>query len=382
MTRDVAIAGVGESRSGEVADATALGLHLEAARAALSDAGLGKSDVDGLFSCGADGLHPLLLAEYLGLEPRYVDSTQIGGSSWELFVEHAIGAVSAGLCEVALLVYGSTARSDLKRGLRTGELPRGGRGPAQFESPYGLTLIGKHALAARRHMHECGTTPEQLAEIAVAARANAARNPRAMYREPITVDDVLASRMIADPLHALDCCIRSDGGGAVVVTTMERARDLAKAPVQVLGTGEALSHLHLSQWEDLTRLAAGEASAARAFAAAGITPADVDVLCCYDSFTITVLLTLEALRFCARGEGGPFVEGGTLALGGALPTNPDGGGLSANHPGMRGVFLLIEATRQLRGEAEGRRVDGAEIAVAHGTGGFLSSCGTVVLGRG
>src|SRR5918996_1919595 len=215
--RKVAIAGVAESRYGEVPDATALQLHQEAAALALADAGLTPSDVDGLFSCGADIMHPLILGEYLGLRPGYVDGTQVGGSSWEFFVHHAVGAIEAGLCDVALLDYATTSRSDLKRKIRSANVAIEARGPAQFESAYGHTVIGRHAMAATRHMHEFGTTPEQLAEIAVQIRSNAARNPLASFRDPITVDDVLSSRMVASPLHKLDCCIRTDGGGAVVL---------------------------------------------------------------------------------------------------------------------------------------------------------------------
>jgi acetyl-CoA acetyltransferase len=379
MTTGVAIAGVGESRFGRVPDATSWQLAREAAAAALADAGLGPGDVDGLFACGNDLMYPMLLAEYLGLRPRYVDGTNVGGSSWELYVHHAIGAVRAGLCEVALLTYGSTTRSDLKAGLRTANLARAARGPAQFEAPYGQTLIGRYAMAATRHMHEFGTRSEDLAEIAVQARANAARNPLAMYRDPITVDDVLASPLVASPLHSLDCCIRSDGGGAVVVVAADRAADLRKRPVTVLGAGEALGYESMAEWPDFTESPARESSA-RAFAMAGVIPADVDVLEVYDSFTITVLLTLEAMGFCGKGEGGAFVRDGRLLVDGQLPTNTDGGGLSSNHPGMRGVFLLVEAVRQLRGEAEGRQVPDARIAAVTGTGGWFSSAGTLVLG--
>ncbi|HYI45154.1 MAG TPA: acetyl-CoA acetyltransferase [Actinomycetota bacterium] len=379
MAPSVAVAGIGESRFGTVPDATALELHAEAAAAAVADAGLTKDDVDGLFSCGPDLLHPVVVAEYLGLRPSYVDGTQVGGSSWELFVHHALAAISSGACSVALLTYGSTARSDLKRGARTANIAIGGRGPAQFESPYGHTVIGRHAMAATRHMHEFGTTPEQLAEIAVQIRSNAAHNPLASFRDPLTVDDVLSSRMVASPLHKFDCCIRTDGGGAIVLVSADRARDLPKPPVYVLGAGEAVSHETMLGWEDVTESPA-RWSAERAFGMAGVRPGDIDVLQAYDSFTITVLLTLEALGFCGKGEGGSFVEGGTLTLDGKLPTNTDGGGLSSNHPGMRGVFLIVEAVRQLRGEATGRQVNGARLAAVNGTGGWFSSTGTLVLG--
>jgi acetyl-CoA acetyltransferase len=379
--RGVVVAGVAESRFGTVPDATPLQLHVEAAAGALADAGLSRDDVDGLFSCGPDVLHPVVLAEYMGLRPGFVDGTPVGGSSWELFVHHALAAIDSGRCSVALLAYGSTARSDLKRGLRSANVAIEGRGPSQFEAPYGHTVIGRHAMAATRHMYEFGTRPEQLAEIAVQIRDNAARNPQAMYRDPITADDVLSSRMVASPLHKLDCCIRSDGGGAVVLVSEDRAADLPKPPVTVLGAGEAVSHHVMSSWEDVTESPA-RWSAERAFGMAGVKPGDVDVLQVYDSFTITVLLTLEALGFCGKGEGGPFVEGGRLRIDGGLPTNTDGGGLSSNHPGMRGLFLIIEAVRQLRGEATGRQVEGARLAAVNGTGGWFSSTGTLILGAG
>jgi len=377
--RKVVIAGVAESRFGEVPDATALQLHQEAAALALADAGLQPSDVDGLFSCGADIMHPLVLGEYLGIRPAYVDGTQVGGSTWEFFVHHAVGAIEAGLCNVALLDYATTSRSDLKRRIRSANVAIDARGPAQFESAYGHTVIGRHAMAATRHMHEFGTMPEQLAEIAVQTRFNASHNPKAMYRDPITVEDVIGSREICSPLHMLDCCIRSDGGGAVVLVAEDRVADLPKKPVWILGAAEAISHHTMSEWVDFTESPA-RYSAERAFAMAGVKPDDIDVLQVYDSFTITVLLTLEALGFCPKGEGGRFVEGGRLRLDGDLPTNTDGGGLSSNHPGMRGLFLIIEAARQLRGEADGRQVDGARLAAVNGTGGWFSSTGTLVLG--
>lgn len=379
MLRSVAVAGVGESEYGVVPHKTALQLHHDAAAAALEDAGLTPGDVDGLFSASFDtvDLHIVRLAEYLGLAPTWFDSTMSGGGAWETLVEHAVAAIACGMCEVALLVYGSTQRSDTGRRLGTGARGRA-VGPRQFDVPYGPPIVAEYALAARRHMHEFGTTPEQLAEIAVTTRAHAGHNPNAMYRDPIGVDDVLSSRMVADPLHLLDCCVVSDGGGAVVLTSLDRARDCRKGAIQVLGAGSALSHMSVSQWPDMT-VSPARRSGEIAYARAGLGPSDVDVLQAYDSFTITVLLTLEALGFCPRGEGGRFVEDGALRVGGALPTNTDGGGLSSNHPGMRGIFLLVEAVRQLRGEAL-LQVPGAEVALCNGTGGVTSACGTVLLG--
>jgi acetyl-CoA acetyltransferase len=243
-----------------------------------------------------------------------------------------------------------------------------------------MTLVGAYAMAAQRHMHEYGTTPEQLASIAVQMREHAARNPNAMYRDPITVEDVVSSKLVADPLHKLDCCVISDGGCAILLSTEERARDLAQPLVYVRGAAGGTTHHSVQGMADMTTTAAALVGP-KAFAEAGITPRDVDVFCSYDSFTYTVLVMLEDLGFAPKGEGGPFVADGNLRLGGALPTNPDGGGLSATHPGMRGLFLLCEATRQLRGAAGESQVDGAEIAVCNGSGGWLSTQGTVVLGK-
>jgi acetyl-CoA acetyltransferase len=376
--RRVAIVGVAASDCGRVDEKTDYELHYQAASRALADAGLSRSDVDGYMSCGTGTLPPIDVAEYLGLQPAWVDSTHVGGSAWEFYVEHAVAAIEAGQAEVVVMSYGSTTRADLKRRLRTANLGFSNRGPGQFDSPFGFSLIAKYAMVARRHMHEFGTTLEQLAEIAVSTRFNAGFNPDAYYRDPITIADVLGSPMIADPLTKLQCCIRSDGGGAVVLTSAARAADCARSPVWVLGTGEAISHVTMSEWRDFTDSPCIR-SGRLAFDRAGVAPSDIDLCQIYDSFTPTVLVTLEGLGFCAKGEGGPFVEGGRLRLGGALPTNTDGGGLSACHPGMRGVFLLIEATRQLRGECGERQVPGAGLACVSGTGGWMSSASTVIL---
>jgi acetyl-CoA acetyltransferase len=378
---NVAIVGVGESEYGRETGKTTLRLHYDAAAAALEDAGLSFAEVDGLFSCAiSPGLHGNQLCEYLGIQPRYLDSTSVGGGTWEMYVEHAAAAISAGRCEVALLVYGSAQRTEFGAKLGTGFRSKP-TGIAQYEAPYGLTIVSAYAMAARRHMAVYGTTSAQLAEIAVAMRRNAERNPEAMYRDQISVDDVLSSRMIADPLHMLDCCVVSDGGGAIVITTAERARSLKRKPVWVLGTGSGYSHDTVLQMPDLARMDAAAASSALAYKQAGVGPEDIDLLQIYDSYTITVLLTLEALGFCKAGEGGAFVEGGRLAYDGLLPTNTDGGGLSSNHPGMRGVFLLIEAVRQLRRDAGSRQLEKPmQLALCHGTGGQLSACGTVILG--
>ncbi|HEX5615900.1 MAG TPA: acetyl-CoA acetyltransferase [Acidimicrobiia bacterium] len=379
MSRRVAIVGAALSDIGRVDTHSPFELHFQAASRAVADAGLTKDDVDGFGSTGLGLLAPVEVAEYLGLRPTWADGTGVGGSTWEFMVEHAVAAISAGHAEVVVLVYGSTARADLKARRRSANLSFGTRGPVQFDAPYGHTLISKYAMAARRHMHEFGTTVEQLAEIAVSTRYNASLNPEAFYQDPITIDDVQSSTMIADPLTKLHCCIRSDGGGAIVLTSEDRARDCAKQPVWVLGTGETTSHTTMSEWEDFTESPAVR-SGRLAFARAGITPADVDLCQIYDAFTPMVLLSFEALGFCAKGEGGPFVADGRMRVGGALPTNTDGGGLSHCHPGMRGMFLLVEAVRQLRREASGRQVEGASVCCVNGTGGWFSSASTVILG--
>jgi len=376
----IAIVGIAESDYGRVPNMTELQLHAQALQRALEDSGLRKSEIDGVFSSSDALIEPtVMLCEYLQIFPRYTDTTSIGGASFEAHLNHAVAALRTGKCEVALITYASTELSSRGRALGTGEwstaIPE-----ATYEAPYGNTLVGAYAMAARRHMHQYGTTSEQLAEIAVVTRRHAGLNPFAMYRKPITIKDVLDSRMIADPLHLLDCCVVSDGGGAVLVTTEERARDLKQMPVFVLGSSESHTHTHISQMPDLTVTAAA-VTGPQAFAEAGVRPDEIDMAMIYDSFTITVLLLLEDLGFCKKGEGGAFVQDGRIALGGQLPINTDGGGLSANHPGMRGIFLLIEATRQLRGQCGPRQVKDAKLAVAHGSGGLLSSQATTILGR-
>jgi len=381
LSGEAAIAGVYEHPSRWAPEKTEIQLMAESARGALDDCGLKLADVDGLFAASMTmGIMGVVqLSEYLNLKPRHLDGTNIGGSSFVSHVAHAAAAIHAGLCDVALVLYGSTAASNA---MAIGTGGGAGRDPAAaFVGPYGMTTVGSYALVARRHMEQYGTRPEQLAEIAVSTRKHASLNPDAKMRKPISVDDVLESRMISDPLHLLDCCIISDGGGAVVVTSRERARDLRKAPVAILGCGEAVCHQELGA-PDLLTLAARD-SGARALAMAGLAPSDMDLATIYDSFTITVLLTLENLGFCKPGEGGAFVEGGRIGLGGELPVNPDGGGLSSNHPGMRGIFLVIEAVRQLRGECGDRQVADARLALAHGTGGTIGvahSGATLVLG--
>ncbi len=383
VSGQIAIAGVYEHPTRWAPQKTESQIMAECARGALDDCGLSLQDVDGLFAAGIGmGIMGVVsLAEYLNIKPDYLDGTNIGGSSFVSHVSHAAAAINAGMCEVALILYGSTAASNAMA-IGTG-MGGGGRDPAgAFVGPYGMTTVGSYAMVAQRHMNTYGTTSEQLAEIAASTRRHASLNPDAKMRDLIEVEDVMASRVISSPLHLLDCCIISDGGGAVVVTSLERARDLKKPPVVVLGCGEAVCHQELGT-PDLLTIAAKQ-SGEKAFRMAGLTRDEVDFCTIYDSFTITVLVTLECLGFCKPGEGGGFVENGRIGLGGALPVNPDGGGLSSNHPGMRGIFLVIEAARQLRGACGERQVENAKIACVHGTGGTLGiahSGATLLLGQ-
>jgi len=375
--RRAAIVGVAESDIGRTPHLTVLSQQALAARAALAEAGLTRDTVDAVFTAGEWSWAPAMtLAEYVGIQPRYTDSTNIGGSSFEAHAGHAAAAIEAGLIDVALITYGSTQRTGRSRDTaRPAELT------AQFELPYGLPMpVGAYALAARRHMHQYGTTGEDLAQVAVAARQWARLNPRALLRDPITTGDVLDSPMICDPLHKLDCCLVTDGGGAVVIAAEDRWPDVATEPVVILGHGETHTHASIPSMPDLTVTGAAQSGPA-ALKMAGATVDDIDVAEIYDSFTITVLLTLESLGFCPPGEAKDFVAGGRTAPGGEFPMNTNGGGLACTHPGMYGIFLLIEAVRQLRGDfAWARQVPDAELALVHGTGGVLSSAATVILG--
>jgi acetyl-CoA acetyltransferase len=320
----------------------------------------------------------MVLGEYLGIKPKYTDGTNIGGSSFESHVAHALTGIQVGLFDVALITYGSTQRTGGRAATRPQPVA-----PLteQYERSFGLPMtVGAYALAAMRHMHVYGTTSEQLAEIAVATRKWASMNEKAFMRQPIEIEDVLQSRMIAEPLHLLDCCLVTDGGGAVIVASAKAAARAKKRPIWILGHGETHTHHSISSMPDLTVTGARE-SGRRAFEMAGVTHDEIDVAEIYDSFTITVLLTLEALGFCKPGEGGAFVSGQRTAPGGAFPMNTNGGGLSFCHPGMYGIFLLIEATRQLRGECGERQVNDAKLALVNGTGGVLSSTSTLILGR-
>ncbi len=387
--RDAAIVGIHEFPSRDVeGELTALHIKAECAARALEDAGLNWSDVDAVYDAAEGGATGLTISEYLGLQPTVIDTTNVGGSSYEFHAAHAQQSIAAGKASVALLTYGSTAHSSVSR------IGTGGRGmgvyPADnLEATAGMTLIANYAMCAHRHMHQYGTTSEQLAEISVATRYHAMRNPEAVramedlefldIRET-TIDDVVNSRMIADPLHLLECCMISDGGGAVVIASEKVARDCRTTPVWIIGSGEATKYPGIGS--DITTSAAAQ-SGPIAFQEAGISPSEIDIAMIYDSFSITVLTILEDLGFCAKGEGGDWVQGGRLCFdnsdGPAL--NTDGGGLSSNHPGMRGIFLLIEAARQLRGQSCSQ-VNNPKLAVAHGNGGMLGSRhsgGTIIL---
>jgi len=385
--REAVIVGVADAalRDGMLAQPmTPLQVQAKVAAAAVADAKLSLSDVDGLLTTGQWGvpgvgqLPTISVAEYLGIVPRFCDGTNIGGAAFESHVGHATMAIERGMCEVALITYGSTQKSARSRTL-------GGRPPAltmQYETPWGLpTPVGGYAMAAMRHMHEFGTTSEQLAEVAVAARAWAGLNAAATHREPLSVSDVLASPMISDPLHLLDSCLVTDGGGAIVMTTAEHARALGVQPIHVRGFGEAHTHWSIANMPDLAWHTAAERSGRDALRMAGVGLNAIDLVEIYDSFTITVLMTLEALGFCGRGESGRFVAESRIAPGGSFPMNTNGGGLSYAHPGMYGIFLLIEAVRQLRHECGERQVAGASTALVHGTGGTLSSSATCILSR-
>jgi acetyl-CoA C-acetyltransferase len=391
--RKAAIVGIHEYPLRVAPGVSAMSIKVQSIRRALEDAGLKWSDVDALYEAGdGEAAGGLQLSAYLGIHPRVIDTTSVGGSSFEFHAAHALRDIAAGKCRVAVLSYGATSAS---RRLAIGTGDRSGAVPnwrANMERPYGSTLIANYAMVKRRHMHQYGTTMEQLAGISVSTRHHAMRNPDAVKAmtdlefvgiNDITVEDVLDSRVIADPLHLLECCMISDGGGAVVIAAPDVARNCAKNPVWIIGSGEATKYLDNDG--DLTVSAAAQ-SGPEAFGEAGITPDEIDIAMIYDSFTITVAVCLEDLGFCAKGEAGDFVANGRLAFDNPdakLAMNTDGGGLSSNHPGMRGIFLLFEATRQLRGESTSQVPD-ARLAVAHGNGGMLASVhtgGTIILAR-
>lgn len=383
---DVAIVGVARSEGPWTPGRTSLELHAELSRAALEDAGLAKDQVDGVLTAGCDEptycedvAHSAVFCEYMGLKPRFTYAVDLGTPVFAKMVEIAAVAIQAGLCHTVLMASAEPTVSRASRAAALGKMASFGH--PEFELPYGVSIPAFYALVARRHMHEYGTTGAQLARVAVAMRRHAGLNPSARYREPISVEDVLDSPMIADPLHRLDCCVTTDGGGALVLTSLERARDLQQPPVVVLGTAQAFSHEHLIAAPSLTSFLDGETRAAL-YQKAGLSPDDIDVALLYDNFTVSVLVQLEDLGFCERGEAGAFVEAGHIDLGGRLPVNPHGGLLSESHPGRPGgIIHLVEAVGQLRGTAGPRQVEGAELALVHGVGGVMSNQASAILGR-
>ncbi len=383
-SRKVAIVGVGESEIGFVPNTNIMELGTSSALNALEDAGLSVRDVDGVFSGGPGGNSVSLITEYLGITPRYLDGTSVGGTSYIIHVEHAMAALMAGLCDVAMIFHAEMARSRTRGGNPIGAPGGGGARETyggQFEAPFGPAgAVSQVGLAAVRHMHEYGTTREQMAEVSVSTRKWAQLNPRAMMRDPITVEDVLESRMIAWPFSMFMCCLVTDASGCVILTTAERAKSLKKKPVYVAGTGESMTHSNVSQMKDMAYWEACATNARRVFPMAGVDRKDIDVVELYDAFAFNPMFALEALGFCQLGESGDFVSNGATAPGGRLPMNTHGGGLSYTHPGPYGIFPLIESVRQLRGEGDRRQVPNAHHAVVNGMGaGLMSTCGTLVL---
>jgi acetyl-CoA acetyltransferase len=379
----VAIIGAADTEVGKVPHLSATALCVEAARRAMENAGITKDQIDGLVTCNSMAepymYHAEVIAEYLQIFPRYCISANAGGGTTMTSIQHAATAIASGVCETVLVSLGDSLRSGLSR--EQSKKMQSSTGHPEFETPYGATVPAFYALIARAHMDAYGTTPEQFAAVAVSGRRHAARNPAAQMRELITVEDVLNSRMIADPLHLLDCSLVSEGGAAIIMTSAERAADFPNDPVYILGAGEGHSHEHISQARSLTTSAAVE-SGRRAYRMAGLGPRDVDVAQIYDCFTPVVLIELEDLGFCAKGEAGAFVAAGETALDGTLPMNTHGGMLSHCHPGNPGaMFSLTEAVAQLRRQAGDRQVDDAEIALVHAQGGIMSSHATLILGR-
>ncbi len=377
----VAIAGVGTAGCGEAPGYTDIELLALAAKAAVEDAGLSMRDIDGLCTANLEAaMWPFNVVEYLKLRPKFIEGTNIGGAAFVAHLLPSMLALAAGVCDAVLVCYGSAQRSSpfgRKERLRARSL----LDPYPYEAPYEpFNPPSSYALLAARHMHQYGTTRRQLAEVAVAARRWAQLNPEAFARGPLTIEEVLAARMVSDPFTVHDCCLVTDGAGAYVMVRAERARDLPKKPVYVLGSATAVWHRSSIGMDDLTVTPSKE-SGARAFAMAGMAPKDVDVVQTYDAFTINTILALEDLGFCAKGEGGPFVEGGAIAPGGRLPVNTNGGGLSCVHPNMYGTFAVIEAVRQLRAGCGERQVQGAKLALVNGNGGFsAASQSTAILG--
>jgi acetyl-CoA acetyltransferase len=369
-----AVVGAATWGIGEAPGYDSIDLAVNASVRALAQARLTPADVDALFVClPQDFISGLSLAEYLGIQPKITDNNRTGGSAFLTHMFWAANALASGQCNVALIAYGSNQRSGAGKLVSAQKIP-------YFESLYKPVMpVSAYALATSRHMHEFGTTREQLAEVAVSARKWAQKNPDAFMREDLSIDDVLKARMVCDPLTVRDCCLVTDGAAAIVMTRADRAADHSAHPAYLLGAAAATTHMNISAMADLTVTAAAQ-SGPRAFAQAGYSPKDIDIVELYDAFTINTLLFLEDLGFCPKGEGGRFVEGGRIAPGGALPVNTNGGGLSCVHPGMYGLFTVVEAVEQLAGRAGARQVPGARLALAHGNGGVLSSQVTAILG--
>ncbi|MYN13294.1 thiolase [Pusillimonas sp. TS35] len=375
----VAVCGVGTAGLGEAAGYTELEILAQAAHRAVEDAGLEMDEIDGLMTASFSRFLPgLAVAEYLGIRPAFMDSSNVGGASYVNYLLSAALALNAGLCNAVLVCYGSTART--QHDFREHIQARAKLEPQPYEAPYRpYNPPSSYALAAARHMHEFGTTREDLAHVAVAARKWAQINPDAFMQDPLSLNDVLASRMVSTPLSVRDCCLLTDGAGAFVMMRADRARSAPRAPAYLLGAGASQSHRQISAMADLTTTSAVE-SGRQAYAMAGLRPSDIDMLQLYDAFTINVILFLEDLGFCKKGEGGALVSSGAIAPGGSLPVNTNGGGLSCVHPGMYGVFTVIEAVRQMRSEAGQRQVPGVETVLCHGNGGVLASQVTAILG--
>jgi acetyl-CoA acetyltransferase len=369
-----AVVGIGNAGTGEAPGWSAIELLAKASLAAIEDAGLTLPDIDAIFAATSSHAFPTLsVGEYLGIKPRFFDGTNVGGSSFEMHLLQAALALDAGLCDAALICYGSNERTAGGRLVSMSE-------PQWHEAPYKPRHpISSYALATSRHMHQYGTTREMLADVAVAARAWANLNPDAFAQGPLTRDEVLAARMVSDPLTTRDCCLVTDGGGACVMVRADRARDLRQKPVYLLAAAGAQWHRSIVQMPDLTVTAASE-SGPRAFNMAGVGHSDVDLLMLYDAFTINTLLFLEDLGFCPKGDAGRFVADGAIAPGGRLAVNTNGGGLSCVHPGMNGMFLIIEAVTQLRGAAGARQRPNCNVGLCHGNGVTLSSQVTALLG--
>lgn len=378
----VAIAGVGHAGLGKATGRTEMEILAEAARIAVADAGLKMSDIDGIATASVTApMWAMPVIEYLGLDTRFIDSTMLGGSSFVAHLTPAMMALQSGQCDAVLVCYGSTQKTSTVSRAEIAKVRRN-FDPQPFEYPYNpLNPVSTYAMAAARHMFEYGTTRDHLADVVLAARRWAQLNPDALRREPLTREMVLSARMVSDPLTVADCCLVNDGAGAYVLVRADRAKDLPNEPVYVLGVGTHVRARQGSSMATLTETAAVE-SGQRAFAMAGVGARDIDLVELYDAFSINTILFLEDLGFCPKGEGGRFVADGAIAPGGVLPVNTNGGGLSCVHPGMYGIFIMIEAVRQLRRQAGDRQVDVAELALVHGNGGTLSSQSTAILGLG